>query len=169
MNVQLDKNNQVQKIEASCAPLLPNQNLVQTPIYALTGGDEVTRKHIQCSHGDIANGLIGRSGTLIDGVGLQCATFHSPPPTNIVKVIKGVDVYDRPNPGNVPAKLVDGLDPANTVLVYLLAVSPDNPGWYQVSWNGCPPQPNWVYSASDYTSLDPASLATAIATLNGGH
>jgi hypothetical protein len=71
--------------------------------------------------------------------------WPAPPPSMLVKVINAVDVYDRPDPPpDVQAKLVDGLDPANTVLVTLIAVGPDN--WYQVSWNGCPPQPNWVYS-----------------------
>jgi hypothetical protein len=86
----------------------------------------------------------------------------------LVKVINAVDVYDRPDPPpDVQAKLVDGLDPANTVLVTLIAVGPDN--WYQVSWNGCPPQPNWVYSGPGDVSLDPDSLATAKAALGGGH
>ena len=175
MTVSLDKNQEVQDIQATCTKLLPQDNLQPTVIEAFSRGTAVTTKHIACSAGDVANGLIGRSGRLIDGVGIQCATFHPPPPTNILKVIAAADVYDHPGGSGQPI-YPDGLDPAapkNIVLVYLLEVGKgDNVNWYRVNWNGSPAQPLWVYSgvtANDQITFDAASLATAIATVNGGH
>ena len=178
MTVSLDKYNEVQGIDGICAGLVSSDTRSPTHISATSDGTAATNKHIACSSGDIAHGLIGQSGTQIDGVGLQCASFpwsRSPPPTNIVKVIAAADVYDHPGGSGQPI-YPDGLDPAapkNIVLVYLLEVGKDdNVNWYRVNWNGSPPQPLWVYSgvaANDQITFDAASLATAKATVNGGH
>ena len=89
-----------------------------------------------------------------------------------MKVVAAADVYDHPGGSGQP-KYVDGLDPAAPkyiALVYLLEVGTgDNVGWYRVNWNGSPPQPLWVYNGPGNFPFDAGSLATATATVNGGH
>lgn len=113
-------------------------------------------------------GITGRSGTLIDGVGLKCATFpwHAvpvvpppqppppQPPPKFVRVLQSVDVYDMPDPP--PGDTRKGELPAGTADVTLVEKGPDD--WYLLSWPGNPAGADWVYSGSDYVSLDPATL-----------
>jgi hypothetical protein len=180
MSVWLNKYNEPDVIGATCVWLQPN-GAAQTQIGYTSGiATSVTQSAIGCGSG-VAVGITGRSTDLMISLGLICSNFPwhvaaTPPPTNILKVIAAADVYDRPNPGNVPPIYPDGLDPAapkNIVLVYLLEVGKDdNVNWYRVNWNGSPPQPLWVYSgvaANDQITFDAASLATAKATVNGGH
>lgn len=189
MRVWLDRFGKVNKVAASCTPLLADPHV--QPVYLGEfggGGEPVSSEPITCGPVDIAIGMIGRSGSLIDGVGLKCGTFpwrpvvsaSSPPVVTPpvappamtppqVKVIAAVDIYDMPDPlpGDKP-KPSGPLDPNNTPTVTLLATNPDH--YYQLSWPGCPPQPNWVYSGPPgYVSLDPTTLAAAEAALGGGH
>jgi hypothetical protein len=127
----------------------------------------------QCPSNMRAVGIIGRSGDVVNSLGLKCSSFPwlvaaTPQPTNIMKVINAVDVYGMPDPPQgTNATYPDGLDPANTILVYLLEVGPDN--WYRVTWNGSPPQPLWVYNGPGNFPFDAGSLATAKAALGVGH
>jgi hypothetical protein len=189
MTVSLDKYNEVQGIDAICAGLVSSDTRSPTHIYAQTDGTAVTNKHITCNSGDIAHGLIGQSGPLINGVGLQCATFPwsrvaivTPPPPplaiHFVGVIADTEIYSACT--NPKADL--GILRMKTTLVSLIKVGPPDscPGWYQLVWPGAPPNSPtgelWVYSAAPgpnvpapEISLDGTSLASAEAALGGGH
>jgi hypothetical protein len=74
MIVTLDMYNEVQRIDAICVGMgIPN--LAHQTITAIAAGMGRIGKTIECTAPDIAHGLIGHSGALIDGVGLQCTTF----------------------------------------------------------------------------------------------
>jgi hypothetical protein len=173
MRVWLDKYNEVNRVAATCTPLLENPHAIGTYLGETgTSGEATNSAPLSCEPGAIAIGITGRSGALIDGVGLKCATFpwHEPPPPVVtppvptppatpqfVKVVASVDVYDMPDPP--PGNARKGVLPAGTAEVTLVEKGPDH--WYQLSWPGCPPQPNWVYSGAgppDFVSLDPASI-----------
>ena len=78
MTVTLDKNNEVQAIQAICVGMAV-RNLDHTIVTANGHGTGVTSKHIECTPpNDLAHGLIGHYGALVDGVGLECATFNFP-------------------------------------------------------------------------------------------
>jgi hypothetical protein len=191
MTVSLDKNGDVQAIDAICAVLVPSDTRAPTHIFAITNGTAVTNKthHIACSSGDIAHGLIGQSGTLINGVGMQCATFPwsrvavvtppgggggPPPPTpHYVKVIvDNADVYSdctgQTTIGHISAET------SNQVTLKKLTDAGCNPEYYDLSWPGAPAPDNWVFSAPPHSAdgpnqLDTATLAAAEAALGGGH
>jgi hypothetical protein len=179
LDIWVNKFQDVDSEETQCSTLnsLEGRFLLSR---TLTGGGQSVglAQPSQCPANMRAVGIIGRSGDVVNSLGLKCSSFPwlvaaQPPPTNIVKVIGAADVYDRPNPGNVPPKYPDGLDPAapqNIVLVYLLEVGKDeNVNWYRVNWNGSPPQPLWVYNGQGNFPFDAGSLATATVTVNGGH
>jgi hypothetical protein len=194
MTVSLDKNGEVENIDATCVGLRPGDNLAPSHIIAQTGGAALTNKHIACSTGDIAIGLIGRSGTLINGVGLQCATFpwsrvaaSTPTPTpnpvpavpHYVIVINPVEVWPQCAPPDGVQKKGD-LAATNTATntstqVELKQIGSGNCAkWYRLSWPGAPAGDDWVYSAppntpGDYTALDQTTLAAAEAALANGH
>jgi hypothetical protein len=193
MTVALDKNGEVQNILATCVGLIPSDNLAPSYLSVQTGGTAVSTKHIVCSPGDIAIGLIGQSATLINGVGLQCATFPwsrlaavTPPPATTpqyVKVIATSQIFPMCGGGNADvAKTVNGNEidlNKGQAQVQLIKIGPAGncTNWYQLNWPGAPAGDNWVYSApppppntppTDFTSLDQTTLAAAEAAL-GGH
>jgi hypothetical protein len=178
MTVSLDTHQEVQDIQATCTKLLPQDNLQPTVIEARANGTAVTTKHIACSPGDVADGLIGRSGRLIDGVGIQCVTFHGPPPLPIafVTVVATAQIFPACG-GNSDAKK-DGngneIDlQQNQSQVRLLQIGPAGncTNWYKLTWPNAPTDDNWVYSApsgtNDFHSLDDHSLAVAESVLPG--
>jgi hypothetical protein len=190
MRVWLDKFNEVNKVAATCTPLLNGPHAIGTYLGETgTDGEATNSEPLSCGAGAIAIGITGRSGALIDGVGLKCASFpwHEPatppvvtppvpPPTaqSFVAVIADVDVYARPQTPQTAGDQNKGtLSTTDRQVVLKKIGAPDFPNWYQLSWLGSPPDPNWVYSAppntGDYTSLDPATLAAAEASLGGGH
>jgi hypothetical protein len=179
MTVLLDKNQEVQNVQATCTNLLPQDKLQPTVIEAYSRGTAVTSKHIACSPGDVADGLIGRSGRLIDGLGIQCVTFHGPPPLPIafVTVVKTAQIFPTCG-GNSDAKK-DGNNneidlQQNQSQVRLLQIGPAGncTNWYKLTWPNAPADDNWVYSApsstpNDFHSLDDHSLAVAESVLPG--
>jgi hypothetical protein len=156
LHVFLDSNGQVNKVEALCIGLLPSERLIPSTLPASSGGGPpVSDKLLTCGPDEVAIGLIGRSGTLIDGLGLRCATFF-------VKVTADVDVYDVPDPPDGDNR--KGVLTAGKIQVTLKKKgAPDHPNWYQVGWPGDPAGDNWVYSATppDFQSLDPDTLHLA--------
>lgn len=178
LTIWQNKFKDIDSVAAVCVPLSPNSGPGAQLERTVTFGQAFAEFAIGCGLNGVGVGIAGRSGDVMNSLGLKCSQLVAdvPPPTNILKVIAAADVYDRPNPGNVPPIYPDGLDPAapkNIVLVYLLEVGKDaNVNWYRVNWNGSPAQPLWVYSgvaANDQITFDAASLATATATVNGGH
>jgi hypothetical protein len=170
--IWVNKLNELDSVAATCVPLSPDGGTgAQLPRSVTVGGVSVSESAIGCGLGGIAVGITGRSSGVMNSLGLKCNpnfpwhVAQQPPPTNIVRVVAAADIYNTPDPQGA-ATYVDGLDPANTVLVYLLEVGPDN--WYRVTWNGAPPQPLWVYSGPGNYPFELDSLATAKATL-GGH
>jgi hypothetical protein len=188
MTVSLDKYKEVERIVATCVGLLPGQNLPHTTFTATTEGKAATTKHIACDTGDIANGIIGRSGTLIDGVGIQCATFPwsriatgpvppppSPPPvTHYITVLKDAQIFPGCGDNSGVAKTQNGIEvdlKTGQASVQLKQVGgpPSCNNWFLLSWPNAPTGADWVYSGPDYTALDPTTLAAAEAALGGGH
>ena len=76
MRVWLDRHNEVEKVAASCTPLLPDPHVQGVYLGDWGGGGEAVRSEpFSCGPADIAIGIIGRAGSQIDGVGLKCGTF----------------------------------------------------------------------------------------------
>ena len=180
MQVWVNKFNEVDSVEAVCFPLKPTPTSPRSFLQRTdTSGVATSASPSNCPLTSLAVGIVGRSGAEVDSVGLKCSPFPwhvvanpPPPPTTIVKVIAAGDVYDHPGGSGQPI-YPDGLDPGAPkyiALVYLLEVGMgDNVGWYRVTWNGAPPQPLWVYNGIGNVPFDADSLATATATVNGGH
>lgn len=177
LTIWQNKFKDIDSVAAVCVPLSPNSGPGAQLERTVTFGQAFEESAIGCGLNGVAVGIAGRSGDVMNSLGLKCSQLIAdvPPPTNIVKVVAAADVYDHPGGSGQPT-YPDGLDPAapkNIVLVYLLEVGKgDNVNWYRVNWNGSPAQPLWVYSgvaANDQITFDAASLATAIATVNGGH
>jgi hypothetical protein len=183
MHVALDKNGEVQHIDATCVGLLPNQHLQPVFLSALTDGTAVSGKNIACEPGRIANGLVSQSGPLINGVGMQCAIFPwsvaaasitppNPTPHYVKVIVENADVYSdctgQTTIGHISKETSD------QVVLKKLTDGSCNPEYYDLSWPGAPAQDNWVFSAPQGsadgpTQLDPTTLAAAIAALKNGH
>jgi hypothetical protein len=176
MDIWVNKFSDIDSVDAKCTPLSPADDGSRFPLSRSFSGGEAAGNAtlVQCPASTLAVGIIGRSDAVMNSLGLKCSPFPwhvaaLPPPTNIMKVIASGDVYDHPGGSGQP-KYPDGLDPANTILVYLLEVGLDeNVNWYRVTWNGAPPQPLWVFHGEGNMPFDPASLATAKAALGVGH
>ena len=174
MEIWVNKFNELDSVKATCLPLRPNTVGVSfLNRSAPSGGQAVRSGESNCPPGTLAVGVTGRSGALVDAVGLACSPFpwHQEPKTTtpisstqstskFVKVIRDADVYDRPAPpsGDKPK----GTLARGTASVTLVKKgAPAFPNWYQLSWPGNPLGLDWVYSgqaAPDFVSLDPASL-----------
>lgn len=181
MEVFVNKFNEIDRVQAICLPLLPNTGSAASLRTSTQGGEAVRDGVSSCSPNMLAVGIAGRSGALVDKLGLKFSTFPwhvvanppSPPPPStphFVKVIADVQIFPQCAPGA-------GIQPkgdlaANTEQVMLVKVGapPNCVNWYQFSWPNNPAGDNWVYSAppntpGDYTSLDASTLAAAV----GGH
>jgi hypothetical protein len=181
MHVALDKNGEVQHIDATCVGLLPNQHLQPVILTAITDGTAVSSKNITCGPGRIVNGLVSQSGPLINGVGMQCAIFPwsvaaaPPPPTPhyVTVIVDNADVYSDCN-GTTKIGSISTTT-SNQVALKELTPASCNSEFYDLSWPGAPAQDNWVFSAPKNmpgdgpNQLDDASLAAAKAALGGGH
>jgi hypothetical protein len=173
LHVWVNKFNEIDSVSATCTALLrpttgdyPRSYLER---YGGGSGQAVRDGPTGCPANTIATGLTGRSGALIDSLGLKCSPFPwhpafepGPPPPHFVKVIRDVDIYSRPQPG--PNDQPKGTLALGTAGVTIVAEgAPDNPNWYELSWPGGPPGEDWVYSAppntpNDFTSLDCSAL-----------
>ena len=167
MEVWVNKFNELDSVKATCLPLRPNTGAASFLQRTSTSGGQATRSgESNCPPGTLAIGVTGRSGALVDSLGLKCSPFswhqassttppkQLPPAQTFIRVLRDVDVYDRPAPpaGNRPK----GTLAKGTGGVTL--VRRGSGGWYQVQWPGNPAGNDWVYSAADFISLDPATL-----------
>ena len=162
LTIWVNKFNEVDSVAATCVPLLPNSGTAsQIPRSRTNGGQAVTEGAIGCGLGGIAVGITGRSGALIDSLGLKCSPFawhvaaappapQPPPPVpqpQFVVVKMPDDYFDRPAPpDDDPPKGTLAAGTAGVTVVKKGA--PEYPGWYQINWPGAPPPPgeNWIFT-----------------------
>lgn len=76
MHIWVNKFNELDSVSATCSPLLPNTVGATTINQTLTNGGEGFLNDLStCPQGTVAVGVTGRSGALVDALGLQCSTF----------------------------------------------------------------------------------------------
>ncbi|MGA9005789.1 MAG: hypothetical protein WB495_02535 [Xanthobacteraceae bacterium] len=195
LHVTVNKFDEVDGVSALCTSLLrpnvgdyPRDNAGGT---STNGGQAVRDGPSGCPINAIAVGLTGRSGSLINSVGLKCSKFPwhlafepgpPPPPTLYIGVIATAQIFPTCG-GNSAAKTINGNEVdlnKGQAQVQLIKIGPAGncTNWYQLNWPGAPAGDNWVYSApppppntppTDFTSLDQTTLAAAEAALGGGH
>ena len=77
MHIWINKFNELDSVSATCTPLLPNT--VRGAVIHQTGtngGEGFDNGLSTCPQGTIAVGITGRSGALVDALGLQCSAFR---------------------------------------------------------------------------------------------
>lgn len=76
LNVFVNKFNELDSVSATCSPLRRNTGRTSFfPKTSASGGQAVRNGPSTCPQGTIAVGVTGRSGALVDSVGLRCAPF----------------------------------------------------------------------------------------------
>lgn len=65
--------NEVDSVRADCSPLRANTGGMSTLVKTTSDGVPVAQASTECPWGTYAIGAVGRSGALVDALGLQCA------------------------------------------------------------------------------------------------
>jgi hypothetical protein len=75
LTIWVNKFNELDSVAATCVPLLPNSGTQsQLPRTPTSGGVAVQESAVGCGSG-VAVGITGRSGALMDSLGLKCSNF----------------------------------------------------------------------------------------------
>ena len=76
MQIWVNKFNEIDSVEATCYALLPNTaGVASLPRTTTHGGQAVSNAETGCPPGTVAIGITGRSGALVDALGLKCSRF----------------------------------------------------------------------------------------------
>jgi hypothetical protein len=74
MQVWVNKFQELDSVAATCSPLRPNSGQVSSLPRTVPMGGKAARNGVSaCPNGMIAVGVTGRSGALVDSIGLKCA------------------------------------------------------------------------------------------------
>jgi hypothetical protein len=177
-HILVDKNNEINRISATCRPMLPPNpasSETQLPVTAAPGGQSVRDGSSQCEFPAIGIGITGRSGQLVDSLGIKCSTFPwqvavvpppvippnptptPTPPQQLVTVLLDDDVYkssDLTDANKFPNLILQkGTEKTESVVF----IETDATGTrFHLHWKECDqllPTGCWVYSAPDYQAL----------------
>jgi hypothetical protein len=168
----VDRNNMVSGVSIRCVGLADPNGLTTPFVIGNSQGVQTQQQNFECRSGELATGIYGRSGAMLDALGLVCDTFAfaqpkprpvptpvkipetppvkgpNPPVASIqAKVVQPVDVYDAPDG---KGKKISFLR-AGTVVKLITKPCPND--WCNVTGSALPRGGAFVYNGPDYRSL----------------
>jgi hypothetical protein len=172
LTIWVNKFKELDSVAATCVSLLPNGGQSQIP-QVTNGGETVEESAIGCGSG-VAVGMTGRSGALMDSLGLKCSTnfpWHvaaapttptttpTTQPQQLVTVLLDDDVYNSNDfsdankfPNDVLTLRAGTEKTENVVLIEIDASGTK----FHLHWKECDAilaTGCWVYSGADYEAL----------------
>jgi hypothetical protein len=151
VDVWVNKFNEIDSVEGHCAQMTPADpgarfTLSQSQSQGRAVGNAIP---VQCPDSMMAVGITGRSGDLMDSLGLKCSPFPwhvlaAPPPLpsqfQSLTVNQPDDYYDQ-----ISGNKKGTLNPGTANVGILAKGAPDNPGWYEITWPGAGAV-YWIYT-----------------------